>query len=70
MKMHKSLVERIMRVYDMWGGRSDDTRLRQALMALDISSYKQQTGGEVAVLTEDLKNEQAVLAQRARPYVK
>lgn len=70
MKMHKTLVERIMRVYDLWGGRSDDTRLRQALMALDVSEYKQKNEQVVLVPTDDMQKEQAVIAQHARPYVK
>lgn len=70
MKMHKSLVDRLMRVYNMWGGRSDDTRLREALASLDVTLYRQQSGAEVLILTEDLKLEQQVIAQKRRPYVK
>jgi hypothetical protein len=70
MKMHKSLVDRVVRVYDMWGGRSDDARLRQALTDLDVVTYAPGTGEKILVLAEDLAREKQILTQQNRSYIK
>lgn len=70
MKMHKNLVDRIMRAYDMWGGRSDDSRLRGALSEIDVSTYTAQDGQSVLVTTESLELEKQKLLQKSREYIR
>ena len=70
MKMHKTLVDRIMRAYDMWGGRSDDSRLREALSQIDVSEYTGSDGRKVLVTTEDLEREKQKVLQQSREYIR
>ena len=55
MKLHYTLVEKLISVYQQYGGHREEKKLREELQKLNISVYQQQSSKEVAVLTEDLK---------------
>jgi hypothetical protein len=57
MKLHGSVVEKLVRLYDLHGGRKDNTKLIQELKNLDLSSYQQKENPKhesFIVLTEQL----------------
>tara|TARA_B100000700_G_scaffold331403_1_gene463831 strand:- start:4176 stop:4361 length:186 start_codon:yes stop_codon:yes gene_type:complete len=59
MKLHSTAIEKLIKIYSNYGGYREETRLRQALMEMDLTEYQQQTGlkKSVLVLTEDyIKN--------------
>ena len=58
MKLHKSVIAKLIRIYELHGGRRDEKRLLDELTRLDLAPYKQKENpkqGEFLVLTEDLK---------------
>ena len=54
MKLHYTLVERLVSIYQQYGGYREEKKLREALKNLELSVYQQQTNKEILVLTEDL----------------
>lgn len=61
MKLHPTVVEKLIRVYTTYGGHREETKLRAELLRLDLMSYTQQTGtGDTfLVLTEDVIRHQS-----------
>ena len=58
MKLHHSVVERLLKIYDTYGGYLENTRLKKELVELDLSVYQQQTGdkNQILVETSDLQS--------------
>tara|TARA_B100000530_G_scaffold320469_1_gene253833 strand:+ start:602 stop:799 length:198 start_codon:yes stop_codon:yes gene_type:complete len=58
MKIHPTVIEKLVTIYTNYGGFKEETRLRDALGRLDLTEYTQQTGeGKTfLVLTEDISN--------------
>ena len=54
MKLHETLVQKLLKVYEVYSGWSEEKRLVAALRQLDLTVYKQQNGTEVLVSTEEL----------------
>ena len=54
MKIHDTLVELLIKTYEINSGWTEERKLRQALKNLDISVYTQQDGTEVLVSTQEL----------------
>lgn len=57
MKLHQSVVDKLLRIYDLHGGRQDNKRLIGELQAMDLSSYQQKENPKqenFLVLTEAL----------------
>ena len=54
MKLHETLVQKLLKVYEVYSGWTEEKRLVAALRNLDITVYKQQNGNEVLVSTEEL----------------
>jgi hypothetical protein len=56
MKLHPTVVEKLIRVYTTYGGHREETKLRAELLRLDLMSYTQQagTGDTFLVLTDDV----------------
>ena len=57
MKLHNTVIEKLIKVYTNYGGYPEERRLRQVLQEMHLDAYEQQTGNRqtVLVLTEDLK---------------
>lgn len=55
MLFHESVVEKIIRLCDNYGGHREQTKLRSEVKKLALSEYTQESGDKVLVLTEDLE---------------
>ncbi len=58
MKLHASVIQKLLRIYELHGGRRENTRLLQELGNLDLSIYTQKENPQhdkFIVLTEDIK---------------
>lgn len=58
MKLHASVIQKLLRIIELHGGRRENTRLMQELGALDLTVYTQKENpaqDKFLVLTEDVK---------------
>jgi len=57
MKLHNTVIEKLIKIYTTYGGYPEERKLRKALQEVNLDSYDQQTGSKqtVLVLTEDLR---------------
>ena len=55
MLFHDSVVEKIVRICENYGGYREQKRLKDELRKLVLESYTQETGNVVLVLGDDLK---------------
>lgn len=54
MRLHITVVDRVMKIFDLFSGHSNEVKLRSALQKIDLTPYERKTTGEVlVVLTED-----------------
>lgn len=58
MKLHSSAVDKIIYLYENYGGHVNHSKLRAKLDELDFTPYERKTGGQdiILVLTEDYLN--------------
>ena len=58
MKIHPTVIEKLVKIYTNYGGYREETRLREELSRLEWTEYTQQTGEQKTflVLTEDIKS--------------
>ena len=54
MKFHTTLVEQLIKTYEVNSGWTEERKLRAALEALDVSVYTQTNGQKVLVSTREL----------------
>jgi len=56
MKLHESVVERLVKICENYGGHREQVKLKEELRILELSVYQRQTGrqDEIIVLTKDL----------------
>ncbi len=54
MKLHHTLVEFLVKVYEVNSGWSEERKLKEALSRLDFSVYTQENGTQVLVSTTEL----------------
>ena len=54
MKFHPTLVEQLIKTYEVNSGWTEERKLRAALETLDISVYTQTNGQKVLVSTKEL----------------
>lgn len=58
MKLHKTVIDKMVRIYDLHGGRQDNKKLIAELQKLDLSGYQQKENPKqqaFLVLTEALQ---------------
>ena len=55
MKLHPTLIEKLISVYEVNSGWPEQKRLREALFKLDLSTYTQKNGNVVLVSTDQLQ---------------
>ena len=60
MKLHETMVQKLIKVYEVNSGWTEEKKLIAALRNLDLSIYTQANGNQVLVPTEEL---QAALSQ-------
>ena len=56
MKLHASVIEKLLTIYTNYGGFSDDSKLRAHLQQVDLTPYERKTTANqemILVLTED-----------------
>ena len=58
MKLHHTLVEALIKTYEVNSGWTEERKLREALSHFDISVYTQQDGTQVLVSTKELREAQ------------
>ena len=58
MKLHDTLVEILLKTYEINSGWTEERKLREALKRLDVSVYTQQDGTQVLVSTQQLNEAQ------------
>lgn len=54
MKLHTTVIERLVHIYETYGGHRNEARLKSILQEVDLSEYERQSGEKILVLTEDL----------------
>tara|TARA_R110001592_G_scaffold297897_1_gene568444 strand:+ start:1255 stop:1470 length:216 start_codon:yes stop_codon:yes gene_type:complete len=54
MKLHETLVEFLVKTYEINSGWTEERKLKEALRSLDFSVYTQQDGTEVLVSKKQL----------------
>ena len=54
MKLHSTLIEKLLTIYEVNSGWPEQRKLREALAKLDLTTYTQKTGTNVLVATDDL----------------
>jgi len=56
MKLHTQVVEKLIYLFENYGGHLNNSKLKVKLEELDLSAYERKTGGQdvILVLTEDL----------------
>lgn len=55
MKFHETLVEVLLKTYEVNSGWTEERKLREALRHLDVAIYTQADGNKVLVSTEQLR---------------
>lgn len=55
MKLHSTLIEKLVRVYHTYGGHREEKKLREELAKLDVSVYTRESGQQILVEAEALK---------------
>ena len=58
MKLHHTLVETLIKTYEVNSGWTEEKKLRAVLANMDFSVYTQQDGTQVLVSTQELKEAQ------------
>jgi hypothetical protein len=55
MKLHHTLIERLVKIYSTYGGYREETKLRQELAGLELTEYTRQSGEKILVEEQELK---------------
>ena len=58
MKLHSTLIEKLVKIMEINSGWTGEAKLKKALASLNISVYTQQTGEEVLVDGDELARQQ------------
>ena len=56
MKLHPSVIDKLVYLFENYGGHVNNLKLRQQLAGLDLTPYEKKTGDQqvILVLTEDM----------------
>lgn len=57
MKLHQSVIDRLVHLYETYGGHRNESKLRSQLLEVSLEEYERQSGEKILVLTEDLERE-------------
>jgi hypothetical protein len=67
MKLHQTVVQQLLRIYELHGGRRDNKRLTQEIQNLDLMPYTQKENpdqDQFLVMTKDVQ--EAINASKRR----
>jgi hypothetical protein len=55
MRLHQSVIDKLLYLYQNYGGHEHDHKLRQKLLQIDLTPYERQSGSQevILVMTED-----------------
>jgi hypothetical protein len=55
MKLHFSVIQKLIYVFQNYGGHENDVKLKEQLVNIDLTPYERKTGNQdlILVLTED-----------------
>jgi len=59
MKLHSTLIDKLLKIYEINSGWKEEWKLKQALQKLDFTVYTQSSGQEVLVDTDQLEQEKS-----------
>lgn len=54
MRLHSTLIEKLVRVFTTYGGHKDEKKLREELSKIDIGTYTRMSGETILVDSSDL----------------
>lgn len=56
MKLHPSVIDKLIFLFENYGGHINNVKLRQQLDGIDLTPYEKKTGSQevILVLTEDM----------------
>ena len=56
MKLHPTVIDKLVYLFENYGGHVNNAKLRQQLNSLDLTPYEKKTGDQqvILVLTEDM----------------
>lgn len=54
MKLHTSVVDKLISLFETYGGHRNESKLKNVLSQFDLSEYARQSGEKILVATEDL----------------
>jgi hypothetical protein len=57
MKLHPTVVDKIVKLFESYGGHRGEKKLRSVVAELELSEYERQTGEKILVLSEQLMQE-------------
>ena len=60
MRLHITTIEKLVSIYETYGGHRNEQKLKNALSEVDLSEYERGNGEKILVLTEDLNRERAL----------
>ena len=55
MHLHQTVIEKLIKLCDNYGGHREQKKLRAELLKLELSEYTQTSGHKVLVLSEELE---------------
>ena len=64
MKLHATVIDKILHLYETYGGHRNESKLRAMVTEIELSEYERQSGDKILVLTEQLEQEKESLQGR------
>lgn len=63
MNLHPTVVDRLIKLFEVYGGHREQGKLRNELLTLALGTYTRQDGKTIVVLEKDLITPQVTPAQ-------
>lgn len=57
MRLHNTVIERLVQIYTTYGGYREETRLKNELAKLDLTAYERQSGESILVESQELRKQ-------------
>ncbi len=64
MKLHATAIDKLLNLFDSFGGHRNESKLRSALTQVDLSTYDKVSGETILVMTSDLDSEKSKINQK------
>lgn len=63
-KLHVTTIDKLLHVFETYGGHRQESKLRSVLTELDLTEYVRENGEKVLVMTDQLNEEKEKVAGR------